>query len=147
MTAAVATGRVWVDMVGDLFHAGHVALLREARAHGDHVVVGVLSDADAATYKRRPVMSLAERVAVVEACRLVDEVVVGSPLVLSDEFLREHDIDVVVHGDDLSDEAAEQVYGAALVSGRLRLVPRAGTLSTTAVIQRVLALHGDGAPG
>lgn len=55
--------RVYVDMVGDLFHAAHVALLREARSHGDRLVVGVLSDETAASYKRRPIMTLAERVA------------------------------------------------------------------------------------
>ena len=56
----VTTGavRVYVDMVGDLFHAGHVALLREARSHGDRLVVGVLSDETAASYKRRPIMTL-----------------------------------------------------------------------------------------
>lgn len=60
-----ARTRVYVDMIGDLFHAGHVALLQAAREHGDHLVVGMLSDEDAASYKRRPVMTLAERVAVV----------------------------------------------------------------------------------
>ena len=36
--------RVYVDMVGDLFHAGHVALLRAVRELGGHLIVGVLSD-------------------------------------------------------------------------------------------------------
>jgi len=71
--------RVYVDMVGDLFHAGHVSLLREARGHGDWLVVGVLSDETAESYKRRPIMTLAERVTVIEACRYVDEVVPDAP--------------------------------------------------------------------
>ncbi len=74
-----AASRVYVDMVGDLFHAGHVALLREARRHGDRLVVGVLSDDTAAAYKRRPIRTLAERVAVIESCRHVDEVVPDAP--------------------------------------------------------------------
>jgi ethanolamine-phosphate cytidylyltransferase len=36
-------------MVGDPFHTGHVALLREARRHGDRPIVGVLSDETAAS--------------------------------------------------------------------------------------------------
>jgi len=75
--------RVYVDMVGDLFHCGHVELLRAARDLGDHPVVGVLSDEAAAAYKRRPVMTLSERVAVIEACRHVDEVIPDSPLRLT----------------------------------------------------------------
>ena len=77
-------------MVGDLFHAGHVALLRAARELGDHLVVGVLSDETVAAYKRRPIMTLAERVAVIEACRYVDEVIAGAPDRLTPDFLREH---------------------------------------------------------
>ncbi len=45
--------RVYVDMVGDLFHAGHVAFLREARRHGDRLVVGVLSDGTLHSYDAR----------------------------------------------------------------------------------------------
>ena len=93
--------RVYVDMVGDLFHAGHVALLRAARALGDELVVGVLSDETATAYKRRPIMTLDERVAVIEACRHVDEVIADAPDRLTHEFLEEHQLDLVVHGDDI----------------------------------------------
>jgi len=129
--------RVYVDMVGDLFHAGHVALLRAAHDHGDEVVVGVLADEAVAEYKRRPIMSLAERVAVVEACRYADEVVPAAPLRLTPDFLDQHDISLVVHGDDLSPAAAEEVYGPAVRAGTLRLVPRTGGLSTSAILERI----------
>lgn len=98
------TSRVYVDMVGDLFHAGHVELLRAARAHGDYLIVGVLSDETATAYKRTPIMKLAERVAVVEACRYVDEVIADAPFEVGEAFLLAHDIATVVHGDDLSPE-------------------------------------------
>lgn len=62
-------------MVADLFHPGHVAFLRAARQHGDHLTVHVLSDALVESHKgKRPVMSQAERAAMLIACRWVDEV-------------------------------------------------------------------------
>ena len=136
--SAAAGSRVYVDMVGDLFHAGHVSLLREARCHGDRLIVGVLSDDTAASYKRRPVMSLAERVAVIESCRYVDEVIADAPYQVTEEFLAEHRITTVVHGDDLSPEGAALVYGPAAAAGRLVYVRRTAGISTTQLIQRVL---------
>ena len=130
--------RVYVDMVGDLFHAGHVSLQREARRHGDWLVVGVLSDDTAASYKRRPIMTLAERVAVIESCRYVNEVIPDAPHQLTEAFLEEHAITTVVHGDDLSPEGAEAVYGPATAAGKLAYIPRSGGISTTQLIQRVL---------
>lgn len=133
-----AVSRVYVDMVGDLFHAGHVSLLRQARRHGDFLVVGVLSDDTAASYKRRPIMTLAERVAVIESCRYVDEVIEDAPLRVTEEFLADHQITTVVHGDDLSPQGAEFVYGPAVAAGKLTLVRRTGGISTSHLIQRVL---------
>ena len=129
--------RVYVDMVGDLFHMGHVALLRAAREFGDWLVVGVLSDEVAAAYKRPPIMTLTERVAVIEACRYVDEVLPNAPYTVSSEFLDEHDISVVVHGDDISPVNLEQVFGPVVAAGKLRLVPYTAGISTTELIRRV----------
>jgi glycerol-3-phosphate cytidylyltransferase len=142
--ARTGNSRVYVDMVGDLFHAGHVSLLREARQHGDWLVVGVLSDDTAASYKRRPITSLAERVAVIESCRYVDEVIQDAPFQVTEEFLAEHDIDTVVHGDDLSHQDAEFVYGPASATGKLKFVRRTAGISTTQLIQRVIDATSSG---
>lgn len=147
LEAKPGTSRVYVDMVGDLFHAGHVELLRAARTRGDWLVVGVLSDETATAYKRRPITSLAERVAVIEACKYVDEVIAGAPFQIDEAFLAEHDITTVMHGDDLAPQPAEAVYGAALAAGKLEYVPRTTGLSTTALIQRVLDAKASGSLG
>ena len=54
--------RVYVDMAADLFHFGHVELLRRARELGDVLVVGIHSDETVARYKRSTVMTMEERV-------------------------------------------------------------------------------------
>jgi cytidyltransferase-like protein len=128
--------RVYVDMVGDLFHAGHVELLRSARAHGDELVVGLLSDETVWAYKRRPIMTLAERVAVVGACRYVDAVLPDAPYAVTTEFLDQHHLDLVVHGDDASPEVVQEVYGSVAAAGRLRLVRHTPGISTTELIDR-----------
>lgn len=80
-------------------------------------------------------MTLTERVAVIEACRYVDEVIPDAPDRLTPEFLDEHGLALVVHGDDW--DAGAEVYRAAAETGRLRLAPRKGNISTTEVITRV----------
>jgi cytidyltransferase-like protein len=103
--------RVFVAMVADLFHFGHVNYLREARGLGDHLTVGVVSDRRAESYKRRPVMTFAERVAVVEACRYVDAVLELDDDV-TDDFMREHDFHIRCYA--VASEAEEQRNFATL---------------------------------
>lgn len=62
----------------DLFHAGHIAMLSEARNHCDYLVAGLQTDPtiDRPDTKNRPVQSIVERQIQLAACRYVDEVVV-----------------------------------------------------------------------
>ena len=61
--------RVYVDMVADLFHYGHVELLRQARALGDHLLVGIHSEDVILAHKRKPILTMEKRVACVAGCR------------------------------------------------------------------------------
>lgn len=61
----------------DMLHAGHIAMLSEAKNHCDYLICGLQTDPtiDRAT-KNAPVQSIVERQIQLAACRYVDEVVV-----------------------------------------------------------------------
>ena len=61
----------------DLFHAGHVMMLKEAKAQCDHLIVGLQTDPtiDRPTTKNKPVQTLFERYIQLEACRFIDQIV------------------------------------------------------------------------
>jgi glycerol-3-phosphate cytidylyltransferase len=58
----------------DLFHPGHVQLLKRARELGTRLVVGLSTDEFNTLKGKKSVMSYEDRKAVLEACRFVDEV-------------------------------------------------------------------------
>jgi glycerol-3-phosphate cytidylyltransferase len=64
----------------DLFHAGHIAMLAEARNHCDYLIAGLQTDPtiDRPGTKNPPVQSIVERQIQLAACRYVDEIVVYS---------------------------------------------------------------------
>ena len=64
----------------DLLHAGHVAMLSEAKNHCDYLICGLQTDPtiDRPDTKNKPVQSIVERQIQLAACRYVDEVVVYS---------------------------------------------------------------------
>ncbi|MGA8297204.1 MAG: adenylyltransferase/cytidyltransferase family protein [Acidimicrobiales bacterium] len=129
--------RVYVDMVGDLFHYGHVEFLRRARLLGDHLVVGVHSDETVALYKRPPVQTMEERMRVIEACRYVDEVVGDAPLTVSRDWLSALSIDFVAHGNDFDTDAARRFYAYPMEAGMYRVVAYTPGVSTSDLIERI----------
>ena len=62
----------------DMLHAGHIAMLAEAKNHCDYLICGLQTDPtiDRPDTKNRPVQSIVERQIQLAACRYVDEVVV-----------------------------------------------------------------------
>jgi glycerol-3-phosphate cytidylyltransferase len=62
----------------DLFHAGHVTMLREEKRHCDYLIVAIQVDptVDRPDTKNKPVLSIYERYVCVTACKYVDEVIV-----------------------------------------------------------------------
>jgi len=130
-------------MVADLFHYGHVNFLRTAREHGDYLLVGVHSDEVVRSYKRTPIFSMEERIASVVGCKYVDDVVPNAPLTITREWIEQHEINLVVHGDDFPEELFKRFYEIPIEMGIFRTVTYTRGISTSEIITRCKAFDLD----
>lgn len=133
-------GRVVVFTNGcfDLVHRGHIYLLRQAKALGDILIVGLNSDVSVKMIKGpdRPIMPEADRIELIAALEMVDYVVVYSE---PDPYriIAAIKPNVLVKGGDWS---ADEIVGADVVEqngGRVAVVPYLPEFSTTQIIERI----------
>lgn len=86
--------------VFDMFHIGHLNILRRAKEMCDYLIVGVSTDEVTLSYKnKKPIIPYEQRAAIVEAIKYVDEVV---PQTTMDKtvFLKQRHFDIMFHGDE-----------------------------------------------
>jgi glycerol-3-phosphate cytidylyltransferase len=84
----------------DLFHIGHVNMLRRAKELGTYLVVGVSSDRCNKEKNKKSIINQEERLKIVEACKYVDEVFIEDSLDEKQEYVNKYNIDLFVIGDD-----------------------------------------------
>lgn len=86
--------------VFDMFHIGHLHLLKKAKRHCDYLIVGVSTDELVSSYKNKtPIIPFEHRLEIVNSLEVVDEVVVQSH---RDKIKQFHEIryDLMFVGDD-----------------------------------------------
>jgi len=90
----------------DLFHAGHVLMLKECKQHCDHLIVGLQTDPtiDRPDTKNKPVQTLFERFVQLQACKYVDEIVPYSTEKDLMDILLSYSIDVRMLGEEYKDK-------------------------------------------
>ncbi len=85
----------------DVFHIGHVNILERAKEFGDHLIVGVSSDALNFSKKSRyPIFSEEQRMRMVKALYCVNEVFLEESLEEKRNYLLQYSADILVMGDD-----------------------------------------------
>lgn len=132
---------VYVIGVFDLFHFGHVELLRRSKELGDKLIVAVNSDDMVASYKRTPFLNESDRLAVIKACKYVDDAFIISQYD-NKEYIEKYEVNIIVHGDDWElDSYMEQIrvtpeYLKEL-NCELVLLPYTKGVSTSELIQKI----------
>ena len=84
----------------DLFHIGHINLLKRARELGDHLTVGLSTDEFNAIKHKTSFLSYEHRKAILEAIRYVDCVIPEENWEQKAGDIKKHSIDIFVMGDD-----------------------------------------------
>lgn len=132
----------------DLLHRGHLHLLEEAARQGDHLIVGLNSDASVRRLKgpRRPVLPEEDRAALLDALACVDDVVLFSEDT-PEPLIQTVAPDVLVKG---ADYEPEEIVGARFVrerGGRVHRVELMEGKSTTGMIRRLRGHDASGEDG
>ena len=134
---------VFTNGVFDILHPGHVRYLRDARALGDLLIVGLNSDRSVKALNKapdRPIHPARERAEVLEALAAVDAVVIfdeDTP----HEIISALQPDILVKGADWGEDA---IVGRDVVEargGRVVRIALAEGYSTTKVVERIRHLR------
>ena len=121
----------------DLFHAGHLLMLEEAKKQCDYLIVGMQTDPtiDRPKEKNKPVQSVFERFIQLEACKYVDKVIPYATEKELVDILLSYHIDVRI----LGEEYMEKDFTGRELGMEFYFNQRKHSFSTTELRQRVVA--------
>jgi len=122
--------------VFDLFHIGHMNMFTNAKTFGTNLIVGVHDDMTCEKYKRKTHLTHEERVASVRKCASVDTVIPECPLILTENFIKKHNIHTVICSEEY-DNDDDIYYKVARDMGITKIVKRTSDVSTSDIIERV----------
>jgi glycerol-3-phosphate cytidylyltransferase len=120
----------------DLFHAGHIMMLKEAKSKCDYLIVGLQTDPTIdRPEKNKPIQSVVERFIQLESCKYVDEVVVYATEKDLLDILYTYPIDIRFVGEEYKDK---DFTGKDLDHIEMYYNSRRHSFSTTELRQRVI---------
>ncbi len=125
--------------VFDLFHIGHLNILKKAKEQCEYLIVGVSTDELVRSYKHKmPVIPFEERIAIVEAIKYVDKAVVQESMDKFNAWERLR-FNVVFHGDDWKNSNMYDRYIDQFkkVGVDVVFLPHTDGVSSTQIAQRL----------
>ena len=125
--------------VFDLFHIGHLNIIKRAKEQCEYLIVGVSTDELVLTYKnKKPVIPFEQRIAIVDALKYVDEVV---PQVTMDKLQAwgKYKFDAIFHGDDWKGSSMYNDIESqfAKLGVDVVFIPHTDGVSSTDIAQRI----------
>lgn len=128
-----------MDGVFDLFHIGHLEAIKKCKEFGDYIIIGIVSDYNCELYKRKPIIGEKDRVEIIKNLKLVDEVIEDCPLIITEDFINEFKIDLVVHSFSNEEDYNKQkvFFEVPIKLNKFKVIKYYDKLSTTDIINKI----------
>lgn len=128
----------------DLFHAGHIMMLKEAKGVCDYLIVGLQTDPTIdRPQKNKPVQTVFERFVQLQACKYVDEIVVYATEKELIDVLLSYPINIRIIGAEYEDKEFTGRKECIEHSIQLHFNKREHSFSTTELRSRVAAAEAS----
>jgi glycerol-3-phosphate cytidylyltransferase-like family protein len=101
--------------------------------------VGVHNDATVESYKRTPILSMSERIKVIESCKYIDKVIPDAPLNITQSYVDYHKIDIIYIPTNRTTEEIQLMVPGPYAAGMVKKIPYTDTISTSIIIERIKA--------
>ena len=134
---------VYVDMVADLFHYGHVNFLRIAynkyiKNTNNKLYIGIHNDDTVKSYKRTPVLNMEERINVIKSCKYIDKIIPNAPLKITEEYIEKYNINIICIPDNReTNEIKEWYKNISHLNIKFKKIPYSNSISTSEIIKRI----------
>ena len=141
--------RIYIDGVFDLYHRGHLESFKYIKSEefvksmniksNIHLIVGIVSDKDCESYKRKPIINELDRLELIKYNKLIDKIIFPCPLIVTKDFIKKHNIDLVVHGFSNKNDFEKQkkFFKDPIELGKFKQINYYDKTSTTKIINKI----------
>jgi cytidyltransferase-like protein len=129
----------YTNGVYDLFHVGHINLLRRAKENCDKLIVGVHNDEQVISYKKKkPIISYNDRLEMIRSCKYVDEIYENAEAITTDDILLKLKAECIFVGRE-NEDFIKKIYPVSI--NKLILLERTSHICTSQIIKKIINNH------
>jgi len=116
----------------DIFHVGHLNILKRAKKLGTKLIVGISSDElNMVKKNRKPIYNIKQRLEIISSIKYVDEVFIEESLEKKEDYIRFYNADILVMGDDWRNKFDN-------LPCKVLYLSRTPSISTTQIIETII---------
>lgn len=134
---------IYTDMVADLYHYGHAKYIENiynslVKNTNNLLYVGIHNDIDVQIYKRKPILTMDERIRVLESNKYINKIIANAPVIINKEYALEHKIDVLCIPNNRTLEEINSWYKTLINMGtKVEKFQYTTEISTSDIIKKI----------